>query len=156
GRICKYRLGHQSYVPPDPTQSTCQRRVPYPELPVDRDDQEERWTGQSDAEPQLPNALARAFPELKAVLANVNDNTQAMAAAVYHENCDPNLASLDRLVLQLIRAPPSSTGQPTPRSASDNLVLPSNPTVGTHSSGGGVAPRRPRDLLRLPTTMGMP
>ncbi|KAI5301258.1 hypothetical protein KEM55_007813 [Ascosphaera atra] len=56
-----------------------QRRVPYPELPVDRGDQEERWTGQPDAAPQLPNALARASPDVKPALVNVNDNTRAMA-----------------------------------------------------------------------------
>ncbi|KAI5305918.1 hypothetical protein KEM55_008793, partial [Ascosphaera atra] len=95
GRIRQHHSGHQSYVPPDPMHSTCQRRVPYPELPVDHDDQEERWTGQSDAEPQLPNALARASSEVKAALASVNDNTRAMAAAVYHRNGDQNLASLD-------------------------------------------------------------
>ncbi|KAI5310838.1 hypothetical protein KEM55_008716 [Ascosphaera atra] len=150
GRIRQHRSGHQSYVQPDPTQSTRQRRVPYPKLPVDPDDQEERWTGQSDAEPQLPNALAHASPEVKAALANVNDNTRAMAAAVYHENHDQNLASLDRLVLQLICTPPSSVIQPTPRSASDNLVLASNPTVRTHSSSGDVASRRPRDLTLPP------
>ncbi|KAI5286455.1 hypothetical protein KEM55_000294, partial [Ascosphaera atra] len=137
-----------SYVPPDPTRSTHQRSVPYPELPVEQDDQEERWTGQSDAVPQLPNALAHASPEVKAALASVNDNTRAMAAAVYHKNGDQNLA-----IKASSSANPHSSltrGQPTPRSASDNLVLPSNPTVRTRSSGCDVASRCLRDLTSSP------
>ncbi|KAI5305732.1 hypothetical protein KEM55_008878, partial [Ascosphaera atra] len=150
GRIRQHRSGHQSYVPPDPTQSTRQRRVPYPELPPDHEDQEGGWTGQSDAKPQLPNALARASPEVKAALASVDDSTRAMAATVYHENRHQDPASLDRLVLQLIRTPSAPAGRPTPHSPSDNSILPSNRTVGTHSSGGDVAPRRPRDLTSPP------
>ncbi|KAI5310247.1 hypothetical protein KEM55_000047, partial [Ascosphaera atra] len=148
GHLCQHRSGHQSYVPPDAIQPIRQRRIPYPELNVDDNDQEESPTNRPDAESQLPGTLVRTSPEVKAALDNIDNSTQSMAATVYHENRD--LANLDRFVLQLPCSVSMSTGRPIPRLTFDNSVLPSNPTIGTHSSTGDVAPRHPRDLTPPP------
>ncbi|KAI5308553.1 hypothetical protein KEM55_005426 [Ascosphaera atra] len=146
GRVRQHRSGHQSFVPTDQPRPRRQQRH---SSRIGEATQQEGTT--EDEATQLPNALARASPEVKDLLATVDDNTRAMAAAVYHDSRNQDTASLDRLVLQLVRASSAAAASRlTPRSSSGNSLLASHPTVGTHPTMGEQALRRPRDLASPP------